>query len=503
MRKLSNQTLFIVIVVALVLPVAGTALPAADVPAQSNLLSNGSMEDGFSDRYGDGRGVAPNGWDIWYVDSPSGCNNYRPVYTRGSQAYDGGTSAMIWLNYQSYTAGFKQNVTVPAGSRVRFTAYGRLISADEIGATSSDSGASVDMKIGIDPTGSGNQNSSSIVWSSSANASFGYTQFSVEATAQGATVTVFLYSKPAWCSAENATYFDAASLVVIGEGDSSGGGAAAPQAAAPIDVPIEVAPPRADGSIVHVVQSNQYLNLIAGAYGVSVQQIKDLNGLTSNIIHTNDELLIKPADDAVAATQEAQEAEAAAEEDGTDAQEPSESERPTPMPTTPPQEVAVAQPAAETSLGNLCVLVYHDRNRSGARDTGEGLLAGADVTLSDGVQDLSVYTTTDSSTQEPHCFSGLVPGNYDLMITGVAATAHQNVRVGVPGGRTVRVEHGAVPFDSLGASVQPGGSLEGSSSLDEETADRLGKAALAAAGVVAGMTLLGGLIYAIFLRRRV
>lgn len=42
---------------------------------------------------------------------------------------------------------------------------------------------------------------------------------------------------------------------------------------------VKISPPEADGRVVHVVQAYEYLGKIAGAYGVSVQQILDLNNI--------------------------------------------------------------------------------------------------------------------------------------------------------------------------------------------------------------------------------
>ena len=477
----------VALVVTAMLLALTAALPAV---AQANLLNNGSMDGGFSDRFGDGRGLAPNGWEPWFVDSPSGCNNFRPVFAQGREAYDGSAAQLIYNNFQTYTAGLKQNVNVTPGSVLRFTAFGRIVSSNEkVGATTSSEGASVEMKIGIDPTGSGNPSSGAIVWSPSINAIGGYQQFTVEATAQGGTVSVFLYSRPQWCFAENSTFFDAASLVVAGQG--SAGAPAAP--AQPQNVTIERAPPRADGSIVHVVQPGQYLNLIAGVYGVSVQRIQELNNLSGSIIFSGQELLIKPADGAEEATKAAQEAASA---------EPTD----TPPPTTPPQAVAEAGGAGAASEpvvnGNLCVLAYKDTNRNASRDPGEGLLGGVTVTLSDGAANLGSYTTTGVSPNEPYCFMNLNPGTYDLMLGGanLTATTPVNLRLAVPAGQTVRVEHGAV--SAVEPAEPPSSGVNLSLDLTSADATRIAAASIGAAAVVLFMTVLGVAIYLLFLRPR-
>ena len=60
-------------------------------------------------------------------------------------------------------------------------------------------------------------------------------------------------------------------------------------------IPVVTATPNPDGSIWHIVKSGQTLIFIAAAYGVTVEQIKTLNSLTSNVIHIGQKLLIRPA----------------------------------------------------------------------------------------------------------------------------------------------------------------------------------------------------------------
>jgi hypothetical protein len=58
---------------------------------------------------------------------------------------------------------------------------------------------------------------------------------------------------------------------------------------------VQTATPNPDGSIVHTVRSGQALENIATAYGVTVNQIKELNFLNSDIIYEGDELIIQLA----------------------------------------------------------------------------------------------------------------------------------------------------------------------------------------------------------------
>lgn len=61
-------------------------------------------------------------------------------------------------------------------------------------------------------------------------------------------------------------------------------------------IPIQVATPRPDGSVVHVVEWGQFLIRIAEAYEVPLQDLLAHNGLNENtVIYPGDKLLIRPA----------------------------------------------------------------------------------------------------------------------------------------------------------------------------------------------------------------
>lgn len=64
-----------------------------------------------------------------------------------------------------------------------------------------------------------------------------------------------------------------------------------------IIVPVQVATPRLDGSVVHVVEPGQALWNIATVYEVNLQDLLTLNGLTENsIIYPGEKLIIRPTD---------------------------------------------------------------------------------------------------------------------------------------------------------------------------------------------------------------
>jgi len=58
---------------------------------------------------------------------------------------------------------------------------------------------------------------------------------------------------------------------------------------------VQTVTPAADGALVHTVKAGQNLNLIAAAYGVTLDEIKKLNNLTSDMIRPGDQLIIRAA----------------------------------------------------------------------------------------------------------------------------------------------------------------------------------------------------------------
>jgi len=98
-------------------------------------------------------------------------------------------------------------------------------------------------------------------------------------------------------SAGGAIYF----ILDVGVSYGSGGSGASVSSTIPTTAVtaqvalVQVATPRADGTIVHIVGSGQALWNIAAAYDVSVDQLKDLNNLNSDIITTGQEILVQVA----------------------------------------------------------------------------------------------------------------------------------------------------------------------------------------------------------------
>lgn len=296
--------------------------------------------------------------------------------------------------------------------------------------------------VGIDPTGGTNPFASTVVWGEGAHIYNAYHQVpAVEAVAQANTVTIFLRSRSVNAAKHNDAYWDDVSLVYVTQTEVTNTPPPPPETPAPgfcsdrapgsycdgdalvvcnngVEVsrqdcpqgcqsmppgtpdicvgvptatPLPTPTPRPDGAVIHVVAEGDTLFGIALQYGVTVEQILQLNAGSigpDNLIVAGQELVISvPAGLQPTATPTATAAIT--------------------LPT------ATATPTPQT--GQICVTAYHDRNGDGLYqpDT-EERLPNAVVVLSDTLGLVGQYIT--DGINEPFCFLGLPAGAYRLSV---------------------------------------------------------------------------------------
>lgn len=265
----------------------------APTQAQNNLLTDPGFEDtnmktvAFDQASGTRFSVNAS-WNGWYTETPRSADwqNLVPNGTGRNNAgfgfvRTGNRSMELSRGFATFTAAIYQTVTVPENSNVTGSAW---VVMNISGANSSQ--ANSNARVGIDPTGGSNPLSSSVVWSNTvtnALASNGFRQLTVNATAQGTQVTLFLYAWQTTPTDGNGVFWDDASLTVGGPGGSSPnqtpvGPTNTPVPTAPPVVPFVVPQPtQDDGSIVHTVSEGDTLASISVAYRVSMDDIRELN----------------------------------------------------------------------------------------------------------------------------------------------------------------------------------------------------------------------------------
>ncbi len=437
---------------------------SADQAAQQgpNLLRNPGFEGGWHWQGDSYLGKVADEWTAWWVDEASGKEPSDPTFWRNQrpeygligleyyipgQIHSGAQSLQYGKRYATHTAGVYQQVSgLNPGDKVRFTAWGSIYGKD----SDPNKRPGGYMKIGIDPTGGVNVFSPNVIWSAPASPIFvndqagNWHQFTVEAVAQGGTVTVFTFSTQEWPMNDALTsQWDDCSLVVIGQAEAT----ATPPPPLPTSPPGPPPPPAAtatpspDGSIIHTVQPGDTLWSIAIQYaggGKTAEQMLDqINKLNNypSMIYSGQTLVIAVPEGGAPA-----------------APAPTAASEGAPQPTAVEQQAASVQPAAPAQAGapaatnssTLCVSAYHDRNADGMRDPAtEELLADAVFTLSNETGVVGSYTS--DGVNEPYCFTQLVPGTYMVQLTkvpGYNTTTPEYWAVPLPDGATANVEFG-------------------------------------------------------------
>ena len=150
----------------------------------------------YSAPAGWGGGVVTGGSQSWQNVHPSGFPHNGPYKLQGNSSFHmargGGT----------FTAYIYQQVSVTAGSPVEGGAWAFI---------ENGSGTAI-ARVGIDPTGGTNPFSGAVVWSGNGANGFNWNRMSISATAQGGTVTLFLFATQTFPVDPNGVYWDEAFL---------------------------------------------------------------------------------------------------------------------------------------------------------------------------------------------------------------------------------------------------------------------------------------------------
>jgi LysM repeat protein len=486
----------VVVLLAVLAAVAPNSSRAAPMVQDQNLLVNPTMEQPYDD------GKQPYGWGRWfettgkpadggldYVLGPNFSAELNVVIIHGGSA-----SAHIGNKYDPWHAGLKQTVAVPAGTPVRFCAYGRLFANNEdFEKAPSVASKNGHMQVGIYPNGEVDWNANGIIWSAETNPHDTWQQMCMDATVgDSGKVTVFTASSYRGSTAYHLdAWWDDASLVA-----TAPAGTLTPTPDAGSNVPAGANPQvtsapitcetKPDGSVVRVVESGDSLLGIAFACDSTVDELLKLNGLTSTLISVGQTLIVKG---------------------------PTSPATPTPQPTTAapaatsaPAASATPVPNATPAAGQICVQAFNDANADKTKDPGEQLLGGVGFTLSDAAGPKGSYVTSGLE-PEPYCFAGLKPGSYTVEArspVGVAATTESQWQVGLTSDTKFDIVYGgsrnvtpavdnqpaASATNAPAAGAATGESGGGTSNLARIVLGGIGVLVLLVAGFMAGLVMM-------------
>ena len=459
---------------------------AAQTQGTQNLLVNPGFEAGHYNQDGVAELTVPNGWKLHFVDGVSfpGAWDNLPAARPESVVWNstGGIpegEEVLWRDgvytlkvFKSWTpmyAAISQDVTgLEVGRRYRLVApiYTDIVMEYKNGKVPPDRPDSGQVRLGAGPVGAAWRDEGAIAysgwWTGATVSPFyqAYATFVHDFTATQENMTVFIEFRSTYPYSNNGFFMDTMGLYTLDQVDPSvnnpapaggGGGAAVP--AGPTWTPQPTPTPRADGAVVHIVQSGDTLWTIAIRYAetmglapeAALPAIVELNNNPA-FINAGQELMIVPPGQVAPVEEEAPVAEETPAETDTAVEEP------TPAPT----DVAVEEPlvaAPATTSNSICVAAFNDADGNGQRDVVEGLMADAAINLSRGGSNVSTYVT--DGINEPYCFRDLEDDTYQVQIFPPAdyvMTTTGSWAVAVSNNMSIAVEFGT-KFDPNAGTV--------------------------------------------------
>lgn len=193
--------------------------------AITNLLANGDFEGDFIELEGAEPRKVAESWTPWHV-APSGSSpsfaNHDPNYDEETDRIrldEDGKAQKYFTLFATHQGGIYQEVdSLTSGTTYRFSVYAYVWSSSFEDIEVSEDPGDVVVRVGIDPNGGTDGESSDIVWSTAATFFYdAYRQYAVIATAESTSVTVFVESTVGEPRANNYIYLDDAVLEVASE----------------------------------------------------------------------------------------------------------------------------------------------------------------------------------------------------------------------------------------------------------------------------------------------
>lgn len=199
------------------------ATPPHSAQAQGGNLA---QNPGFEEPYNNGLAQS---WNPWHEEAnvDADCNTSR-MARRPSWGSEVATSALIFEGIRSqivgnqwatWNAGVFQNIPAQPGTTYAATAWAWTRASNDQYPAPPDSSVNFNVRVGIDPNGSGLWTDSDIIWGPPTNPTGQWLQIpEVQAAATGNQITVFLQANPSGpgnCRAHIDAWFDAASVTAV------------------------------------------------------------------------------------------------------------------------------------------------------------------------------------------------------------------------------------------------------------------------------------------------
>ncbi|QPC81136.1 LysM peptidoglycan-binding domain-containing protein [Phototrophicus methaneseepsis] len=200
----------------------------------NNLLTNPGFEDAFVARENEELLTVANGWEPWHMPHTADMPDYqnaRPYYIGSTTANamgilprvrSGNQSQIYYSFYETHDGGIYQQISgIEPGTELRFSIYAHVWSTtyDDFNVSEDDGG--VALRVGIDTSGGTDPDAASVVYSTPGIFYDTFRQYSVIATAESDTVTVFVRTTVADAVRNTVIYLDDAVLEVTPESGGS------------------------------------------------------------------------------------------------------------------------------------------------------------------------------------------------------------------------------------------------------------------------------------------
>lgn len=322
-KKVLFRTMVVMAVTAVLLAAASPSLANYGdpiVPVPGNLLANPSFEQPYykqccqtSNQFFQAppnlpidEVQIPQGWNAWWREPDNSAGSTTPVSCdvpgvatfactafhrpewRDAAPYPNrihtGVSAQKMFTFWSiHEAGMYQKVNnVKSGQLLDFSVYLQGWSTDVAGSPVSHGQQTMNLKVGIDPTGGTDAFSPNVVWSQPGDSWDTWTKFSVQAVAAGNSVTVFTYSRPIYPLIHVDVYVDDAALVVVGTGKpgavvTTGNTAANTTTVSNAGPYPDTTIDPATGNILYVIKTGDTAWSISRRFNVTLDQLKTWN----------------------------------------------------------------------------------------------------------------------------------------------------------------------------------------------------------------------------------